>query len=87
MKLSDEKLTGWLVMMAHQARAGTAGGCPKEVAAQFVERGWMKVELCPVQIGARVENIEALILTEAGRARVDLESAEWGCDALEGALA
>jgi hypothetical protein len=66
MKIAEDKLIGWLVLIASQGE----GVCvPDGVWKALMERGWVEEHA-----------FDKSMMTEAGCSVVDLNAAEWGLE-------
>ncbi|MGK2955540.1 MAG: hypothetical protein ACSLFI_07730 [Solirubrobacterales bacterium] len=70
--MTEERLIGWLCIMAHQFRFGFTFDPGPEVDAELQRRGWIRCD------EADWEGNQPTEITEAGRLVVDLNSPEWG---------
>lgn len=75
MKLSREKLVGWLVFLGHQDDDAGKLSIPTEAIDGIVGEGWAATRTDEI-------GVERMTLTEKGQAVWDVESLEWGIDPL-----
>jgi hypothetical protein len=77
-KLSDQVLIGWLVMMRHAYENDVSAILPPLVIAELQMRGW----LAPFE-GTDWDGKTFCDITPAGEALIDLNGAEYGMQTLE----
>lgn len=70
MKVSDERLVGWLCFVRWNQSNWCAANVPHEVFKDLMELGWLE------------QTSHGPILSAEGLKVSDLEAAEWGIDAL-----
>ena len=81
-KVTDDRLIGWLVMACEQWASDYPYSMPKSVAYEMIRRGWMQQELKQPGMGDGEEYV-ATSFTEAGMQVVALYAEQWGIDMSE----